>query len=89
MMTVKSVTDFYFEQFEKIEIRIEMSGGIEARGRVPIYTKEEWEKFIEGFEDNEVVEVIFSSHYTHCGEWGQAMIAEEKMAVPHMFILYK
>ena len=79
-MTIREVIEFYFKDFDKIEITTEMSNGIRGRGKV--FTKEEYINNMEGWIDEEVGEVIFEKFYTNSRK------IVYKRRYPHLYIMY-
>lgn len=81
-MTIQNITDFYFSQYENLVIKVEMFDGV--KGKYNTYTKEEFRKFIDGWKDEKIITVNFSTHYTnyaigHCAE----------REIPILYICYK
>lgn len=81
-MTIQNIIDFYFSQYEILAIKVEMLGGI--RGRYNTYTKEEFLKFINGWNDDEVITASFGTYYTN-----YATVDCTKKEIPTLYICYK
>ena len=85
-MTIKEVVDFYLANVEKVNFRIQLIGGI--KGKYHILTKNEVYDFINGYEEEEIVSVIFQDHSIHTNMRNE--VAEiRKMEIPHLYIEYK
>lgn len=81
-MTIQNTIDFYFSQYETLAIMVEMFGGIE--GRYNTYTKEEFLKFINGWNDEEVITIIFKTYHTNYSTGNCT-----KKEIPTLYICYK
>lgn len=81
-MKIKNVIDFYFNQYEKLNFKIEMAGGIS--GRNAIYTKEEVLNSLYRFLDEEVILCSFQTH-----SYNYATKESRLLDFPHLFILYQ
>ena len=80
-MKIKNVIDFYYSQYEKLNFKIEMVGGLS--GRNTVYTKEEVLNFLDGFLDEEVILCSFQTH-----SYNYATKESRLLDFPHLFILY-
>jgi hypothetical protein len=60
-MTIKNVIDFYFNQYETINLCVEMFSGI--KGKYHTIAKSEAYDFLAGFLDESVIAVTFQTHY--------------------------
>lgn len=81
-MTIQNIIDFYFSQYETLSIKVEMFSGIS--GNYNTYTKEDFLKFINGWNDNEIISVIFETHYTN---YTTSNYIEKE--IPTLYISYK
>ena len=83
-MTIKEVYEFYFKNNNILQITTEMANGL--KGKRNTFTFEEYKNYITGWENKEVVEIIFQSVYT----WrGNNTIEIKPMETPTLYILYK
>ena len=80
-MKVIDVINFYYANHEVIKIKVEADGGIE--GSYHKFTKQEAYNFLDGFYDEEAVEIIFQTHSTY---WGKI---SRKLEIPLLYIFYK
>ena len=80
-MSIINVINFYYSLYPVISLHVKMSGGIE--GRYHEFTKAEALDFLAGYENEEVVNVDFATHFTFKGN------ATNKMPIPMLYILYK
>lgn len=80
-MKIKDVYEFYFKNYNKIEITIEMIGGI--RGKSKIYNYEDFKNFISPWDNEEVIQTSFERHYTY------KKAIKELRDEPFLYILYK
>ena len=81
-MTVKTLIDFYFTQYEKLDIRFERWGGI--KGRYYTYTKKTFYDYSEGWLNEEVMASDFETH-TH----NYATLETKKLQYPKLYMCYK
>lgn len=81
-MTIKNVIDFYFNQYETINLCVEMFSGI--KGKCHTVTKSEAYDFLAGFLDESVIAVNFQTHY-----YNKTAYYIKKCDNPILHILYK
>lgn len=81
-MTIQNIIDFYFSQYKTLAIKVEMFNGI--KGRYNTYTKEEFLKFINGWNDDKVITANFETYHTNYAT-GDCT----KKEVPTLYICYK
>lgn len=79
-MKIYDVLDFYYGKYDKLSLRIRLSGGIS--GYYHDFTKKEAHDFIAGYGYENVVEVKFQTHYIFKGD------ATEPLEIPMLYILY-
>lgn len=80
-MTIRTIIDFYFSQYETIEIKGEYDKGIS--GKFYTYTKKEFLETWDEWLDEEVVIVNFQTHYAY------KKTVLDKMEIPKLYFLYK
>ena len=83
-MTIKEVYEFYFNKYEILKVKTEMVEGI--KGKEFVFTLEQYKEFISAWEDAEVVETIFQTHYT---SYYNGTTEARPMEIPMLCILYK
>ena len=62
-MTIQNIIDFYFSQYKTLVVKVEMFNGV--KGKYNTYTKEEFLRFINGWNDEKVITANFTTHYTN------------------------
>lgn len=80
-MKVIDVINFYYASHEVIKVKVESNEGI--HGSYHKFTKQEACVFLDGFYDEEAVEIIFQTHSIYCGK------ISHELEVPLLYILYK
>lgn len=81
-MTIRKIANFYFNNYPKININVEMWGGL--RGRYTLYTKKSFEVELNGWLDEEVIIMHFD---THAHNYADGTIS--KRDYPVLYICYK
>lgn len=81
-MKIQNVIDFYYNQYEKIDVRVEMAGGIS--GRSAVYSKKEILNFLDGFLDEKIILCSFQTH-----SYNYATKKTHLLDFPHLYILYQ
>ena len=79
-MKIIDVLDFYYSKYGKLNLHIRMDGGLP--GKSHDFTKEEAYDFIAGYENENVVEISFQTHYIFKGD------ITKPLEIPHLFIQY-
>ena len=80
-MKIIDVLNFYYANYEVIEIKVETNEGI--KGSFHKFTKQEASVFLDGFYDEEAAIIIFQTHNTHCGK------ISRELEIPLLYILFK
>ena len=80
-MTIKNVVDFYFNNYDALEINIEKWNGLE--GKSYLLTKKSFYETLSGWLNEEVISVSFETHFTN---YSTKEIKECKH--PHLYILH-
>lgn len=80
-MNIITAINFYYSMFPLINLCVEMSGGINGKYRE--LTKEAALDFLAGYENEEVVQIMFQTHYTFERE------VTRKLDIPLLYIMYK
>jgi hypothetical protein len=83
-MTVKTLVDFYFTQYEKLNIKVEMWSGM--KGKYTTYTKESFYNCFGDWlnESEKVMTISFQTHYHN-----YATLETEECPIPMLYICYK
>ena len=81
-MTIQNIIDFYFSQYKTLVIKVEMFNGI--KGKYNTYTKEEFFKFIDGWNDEKVITTNFATHHIN---YATGDCTEKE--IPTLYICYK
>ena len=81
-MTIQNIIDFYFSQYKTLVIKVEMFNSI--KGKYNTYTKEEFLKFVDGWNNEKVITINFTTHYTNYARGNCT-----KRETPILYICYK
>lgn len=65
-MTVKDIIEFYFSQYETINVMIELLGGL--RGKYHLFSKDEYYNLFSNWNNEKPISVSFSTYYIFKGE---------------------
>lgn len=82
-MTVKKVIDFYFMEYEKMMVKVEMLNGIE--GKCHKVTKEDFYKLFGDWNNETAIKVHFETHNTH---WDNGRTECIERDLPFLYICY-
>lgn len=81
-MTIKTLVDFYFAQYKKLDIKFELWGGL--RGRYYTYTKK---TFYDDFEEW-LNEKVMTSNFETCTH-NYVTLETKKLQHPKLYMCYK
>lgn len=85
-MTIGTLTDFYFSQYETLKIKGEYNSRVPGEyglpGEYKTYTKEKFNKEWDGWLDMEVVDTSFQTHFTFM------KAIHSKCKIPMLYFIY-
>lgn len=65
-MTVKDIIEFYFSQYETINVKLQLLGGV--HGKYYLFTKEEYYNLFSAWNNEKPISTSFSTYHIFKGE---------------------